>query len=237
VGQLLPAKGAEEIARAAFDELQRVIPSAVALPASLPERSSVYSTLFDRLLVLDDIDTSAGPLSWRPIKPRLKSEATASPLANWLELPWGGPDQVILPGFHTAAEHALSEKEKNPAGMDLFVSTCGLMASGSRTILLSRWRTGGKTSFDLVREFCQELPQSTASQAWQRSVLLCAEAPLAPDREPRLPMGAAAAAANGSHPFFWSGYLLVDTGLAPPGTTSDPAPKAAVRAAPGRAGP
>jgi tetratricopeptide (TPR) repeat protein len=231
VGPLMPGKGGEDRARAAFDELQRVIPSAVALPPMLPERSSVYSTLFDRLVVLDDIDVSAGPLAWRPLRPKLKPEATASPLAGWLELPWGGPDQVILPGFHTPAEHGLSDKEKNPAGMDVFLSTCGMMASGSRTILLSRWRTGGKTSFDLVREFAQELPQTTAAHAWQRSVLLCSEAPLVPDQEPRVSVSPGGGAISGSHPFFWSGYLLVDTGVRPPGEDTNPAPKAAVRAA------
>jgi CHAT domain-containing protein len=239
VGQLMPGKGGDERTRAAFDELQRVIPSAVALPALLPERSAVYSTLFDRLLVLDDVDASAGPLAWRPVKPKLKPDATSSPLASWLELPWGGPDQIMLPGYHTPAEHGLSDKEKNPAGMDVFLSTCGMMATGSRTILLSRWRTGGKTSFDLVREFAQELPQTTAARAWQRAVLLCTEAPLAPDQEPRVSLGVGAAAAapmTGSHPFFWSGYLLVDTGVAPPGERSDPAPKA-VRAAPARVAP
>ena len=91
----------------------------------------------------------------------------------------------MLPGFHTPAEHALSDKEKHAGGMDVFLSTCGLMATGSRTILLSRWRTGGKTSFDLTREFAQELPQTSAAQAWQRSVLLCTETPLVPDQEPR----------------------------------------------------
>lgn len=231
VGQLMPGKGHDQRAAAAFTELQRVVPSAVALPSPLPERSSIYSTLFDRLLVLDDIDTSAGPLAWRPVRPRLKPEATASPLAGWIELPWGGPDQVILPGFHTPAEHGLNDKEKNPAGMDVFVSTCGLMAAGSRTVLLSRWRTGGKTSFDLVREFAQELPQTTAAHAWQRSVMLCKEAPLVPDQEPRVSLGSGTGAMNGSHPFFWSGYLLMDTGVGPPSDSAAPPKPAAIRAA------
>ena len=42
-------------------------------------------------------------------------------------------------------------------GNEVFLSVCGLMANGARTMLLSRWRTGGQTSFDLVREFIQEL--------------------------------------------------------------------------------
>jgi hypothetical protein len=125
----------------------------------------------------------------------------------------------MLPGFHTPAEHGLSDKEKNPGGLDVFLSTCGLMATGSRTILLSRWRTGGKTSVDLMRELAQELPQSGAAQAWQRSVLLCTEARLAPEQEPRVSLGPKAGMTSSSHPFFWAGYLLVDTGLRP---ASDP---------------
>ncbi len=247
VGQLMPGIKEAARAQAGFDDLRRVVPTAVPLPGVPPAPWSVYSTLFDRLLVLDDIDTSVGPLTLRPIKSKTTgSAALSSPLGErlgpagsdgWMSLPWGRPSQVILPGFHTAAEHALSEKEKHPAGMDVFLSTCGLMAGGSRTILLSRWRTGGKTSFDLVREFAQELPQSSAAQAWQRSVLLCKEAPLAPDQEPRVALGEGGGAMNGSHPFFWSGYLLVDTGVTPTGEAPAAAPKAAARAAPGKAAP
>jgi hypothetical protein len=60
------------------------------------------------------------------------------------------------------------------------------MASGSRTVLISRWRTGGKSSYDLVREFVQELPYTTASDAWQRSVFLTMQGDLFLEREPRV---------------------------------------------------
>jgi CHAT domain-containing protein len=90
------------------------------------------------------------------------------------------------------------------------------MATGSRTILLSRWRDGGRTSHDLVREFVRELPYRSASQAWQRSVRLAVSSDLAWNLEPRIkelppdtpPMRA-------EHPLFWAGYLLVDTGVVP----------------------
>jgi CHAT domain-containing protein len=89
------------------------------------------------------------------------------------------------------------------------------MASGSRTVLISRWRTGGQTSFDLVREFARELPHATAAYAWQRSVFLAHSQPVDPELEPRIRANLNAPAAMASHPFFWSGYLLVDTGSAP----------------------
>ena len=49
----------------------------------------------------------------------------------------------MLPGFHTAAEDALKRMNRVLPGNDMFLAVCGLMANGSRTLLLSRWRTGG----------------------------------------------------------------------------------------------
>jgi len=60
------------------------------------------------------------------------------------------------------------------------------MANGARTVLVSRWRTGGQTSFDLVREFLQELPNSSASDAWQRAVQLTMDANVNLSAEPRI---------------------------------------------------
>jgi CHAT domain-containing protein len=90
------------------------------------------------------------------------------------------------------------------------------MSCGARTVLISRWRTGGQTSIDLVREFVQELPHTPAADAWQRSVQLSLVQPIRIDREPRLKDLAAERAPAAAHPFFWAGYLLVDTGEVPP---------------------
>jgi CHAT domain-containing protein len=89
------------------------------------------------------------------------------------------------------------------------------MATGARTVLLSRWRTGGRTSYDLVREFAQELPHTTAADAWQRSVQLSMHSEVDPAKEPRIDEFTADKRVKAEHPFFWSGYLLVDTGATP----------------------
>jgi hypothetical protein len=181
--------------------------------------------LLDRLIVLDQIALPETPVSWAPI-PFDRSKA-GNTLSDWMALPWEGPETVVLPGFHTAAENALKAFSTGtrtavenglkrainpaPAGQDLFLTVCSLMSCGARTELLSRWRTGGQTSYDLVREFVQELPHAAPSDAWQRSVALTVESRINYDNEPRIKRPSDDAALQASHPFFWAGYLLVDS--------------------------
>jgi CHAT domain-containing protein len=230
-GQLYP--GADPaIALSQIDQLAAALPGTVTLPAQLPAPSAVYSTLFDRLIVLQDFGAAQGSVyDWAPV-PGPKAPTTSA-LDQWLALPWRGPDQVILPGFHTPAERSLKGLAKDNSGQEVFLSVCGLMASGARTVLLSRWRTGGASSFDLVREFAQELPHGTANSAWQRSVMLATEAPLDPDMEPRLKLKATDEAPTAANPFFWAGYLLVDTGATSKDSAEEPlAPPVAVKKKP-----
>jgi hypothetical protein len=97
----------------------------------------------------------------------------------------------------------------------MFLAVCGLMSSGVRTLLISRWRSGGQTSFDIVREFAQELPHTTPADAWQRAVLVVADSRLNLEAEPRLKRAATIDSPKATHPFFWSGYMLVDSGAPP----------------------
>src|SRR5690606_19879042 len=130
---------------------------------------------------------------------------SASTLADWFPLPWGAPEQIILPGFHSAAESGMRQARRGPAaGADLFLTVTGLMANGSQTVLISRWRTGGQSSYDLTREFIQELPHTNASDAWQRAIQVVSEQAIIPEREPRVLLKAKdAPSIKASHPFFW----------------------------------
>jgi CHAT domain-containing protein len=178
VGRLFP-RDDKAVAQKAFDELAAVLPGAVALPTPLPAPSSVYGVLLDRLIVLDDLlPPKNGPYSWAPIQ--IDRGRPGNTLDDWLSLPWGGPQTMILPGYHT------------------------------------RWRTGGRTSFELVREFAQELPHTTPPDAWQRAVLLVTDSPLHLKAEPRIKRTAAADdLPKAEHPLFWAGYMLVDSGTVP----------------------
>jgi tetratricopeptide (TPR) repeat protein len=223
VGRLYP-KLDEDAAQAAFAQLSKAIPGCVALRAPLPAASSLYARLLDRLIVLDDLTVSPDhmPYGWAPLP--LDHNKPGGTLADWIALPWGGPEEIVLPGFHTAAEESLKRPGRAAPGSEIFLTVCGLMADGARTILLSRWRTGGQTSLDLTREFAQELPHTSAADAWQRAVLLVAGSRLNVEVEPRVKRATVDEPPRANHPFFWAGYLLVDGGAESPPEPAKPLP-------------
>ena len=89
------------------------------------------------------------------------------------------------------------------------------MASGTRTALLSRWRTGGKAPSVLTREFAAALPTNSASESWRTATELARIEKLDPKIEPRLKTTKNITEVSADHPFFWAGYLLIDTGAEP----------------------
>lgn len=210
-GRMYPNENLQVAANAA-EQLGTVLPDVVRLPNRLPAVSSLVAKFFDRAVIYHDMDDSdAAPYGWAPLQIDAKSKP-ASKLGSYLTLPWGSPTQMILPGFHTVAEAGMKKKGN---GSELFLTACGLMASGTRTALLTRWRVGGQSCFDLTREFAQELPHAPAAAAWQRSVQLRLQNDLDPATEPRLRQAVTEQPIRPEHPFFWSGYLLIDSGVVP----------------------
>jgi len=112
-------------------------------------------------------------------------------------------------------------------GDDLFLAITDLVAAGSRTAVVSRWRMGGKTSVDLVEEFLRDREivgddAPSAAESWQRAVeMALAEQPDV-GREPRLKQSPQAVLTDTRHPLLWAGYLLVDCGV---GRYADPPPE------------
>ena len=200
----------ESMSKAAFERLAAALPGTVALKSPAPGAIADYKVFFDRLIVLDDLTINdQDPYGWTPAP--IDKSRSGGTLADWMGLPWGGPEQIILPGFHTAAEDAMKKPCRNGApGEEVFLSACGLMSCGARTILLSRWRTGGQSSLDLVREFAQELPHTSPADAWQRAVLLESSSQLDLEGEPRIKHAATDEKPKADNPFFWAGYMLID---------------------------
>lgn len=222
-GKLYPTDD-ETVAETAYAEFLRAVPQAEQLKmrAKLPASQALFAGLADRLVAYTDIvPGQTGPHQAAPL--RGEKTAAGGTLADWVRLPWHGPAHVALPGFHSGAENALKKVAPADAGNELFQTVTSLMASGSRTVLISRWRTAGRTSFDLTREFMQELPYESAAKAWQRSVALASQSTIDPAAEPRIKLDAVDDTPRAAHPFFWSGYMVVDTGTEPTGTAEDAA--------------
>jgi hypothetical protein len=210
VGKLYP-RDDDEVTGQGYTEFHEALEESVKIDRSLTINPRLYGSGFGKLVVYDDLaDSLAGGTTWT-MMPTHRGRA-GSTLADWLVLPLAAPEYIVLPGFHSAAESALRAKGAAANGEDLFVATTSLLAAGSRTLLISRWRPGGQTSYDLVREFVQELPYMSPAAAWQRSVLLASDREIDPAVEPRVDHDAAKAPPSASHPFFWAGYMLVDSG-------------------------
>jgi tetratricopeptide (TPR) repeat protein len=237
LGKMIPGEKADERAEAAAS-LTAAIPSpyALAMPSEAP--SPVIASVLDALVVIDDVDASGlNPFAWSPLP--IDRSAQVGALDQWLAIPGVGPQRILLPGMHTLAERggkAPRNKDSGPPGSDLFYASCSLMSAGAETMLLSRWRVGGQSTLDIVREFIQELPHAAAADAWQRSVQLTMESPIDPAAELRVKQGKGADKLTGKHPFFWAGYLVVDSGWRPAEETpADPAAEPVVAPAAGGA--
>ena len=183
--------GAEGLSLAPLED---AVTGPVRLVPPLAQPGYLFAPLLDQLVVLDDVEVNRNdPYGWSPI-PKSRGK-NADSLTAWMGLPYEGPERIVLTGLPTAAETGLKvaarrgQTEAAVPGSEVFNSVCALMASGARTVLVSRWRTGGQMNLQLVREFVQELQVDAgtpADEAWQRSVMLAWETPLDAAQEPRM---------------------------------------------------
>ena len=225
VGQdVLPGENDAERAEA-LTSLKKALENPISLPKLSPAPTPIIGSMLETLVVLDEIELKLSePMSWAPLPQ--KHAGKQSSLSHWLTLPQFGPQRIILPAARTVAERgfkaARKRKSANAApGTELFLASCGLLSTGAQTVLISSWRVGGDVTFELTREFLQELPYTSAPAAWQRSVQLAMELPLIPEKQPRVKFSKKDKDKDltAAHPFFWAGYLLIDTGA--PGATDE----------------
>lgn len=216
VGSAIVPGATDDAKNEALAKFRAALPQPIELPDPLPAPAPVVGALLDALVVLDEQEIDPlKPLEWSPL-PAGKAGPQNS-LEAWLKLPQSGPQRIVLPAVHTIAEQGgkAAKRKKSTGGApgsELFLSACSLMSTGAQTVLISRWRVGGQSTMEIVREFAAELPHTSAADAWQRSVQLAMELPIDPALEPRVKPGKDDPPLTAAHPVFWSGYLLLDLG-------------------------
>ena len=194
------------------------------------------ASLCDGLVVLDEIDlTGDAPLSSRLLLGRVSDRATrgGATFGDWLSAPRKRPSRVVLPGTQTPMAAGLTKPASRP-GEELFLAATDLLGAGARTVLMSRWRMGGKTSVDLTAEFLRDTDDVGANRAasWSRAVDVVSREEPDPTLEPRLRVAGQSLPTDLRHPLFWAGYMLVDGGMSapvtvPPAGNAGPKPAAA----------
>lgn len=200
-----------DFGEAEIAKLQEVKPDAVILNRRIPFDSASFSSQIDSLLIWDEIESAEKirGFDWSPLQ--VDKEKPRSNISAWMQLPFNGPERYIIPGFHTVAGSGRLRGD----GSEMFLTVCGMMASGARTVLISRWAVGGKNDYNLTRNFVAEVDNESAAAAWQRARELTMLDEINPDLEPRVRSLAGGVPLKTDHPFFWAGYMLIDTGAQP----------------------
>ncbi len=199
-------RGNLQFSEEAFKELATADSEVIKLD-SLPKRTQpeLLATLLDEVLVWSEIQLGKNhPLDFAPIA---LAPAPATPLRTWLLLPWRSPSTLVLPAFESDAGNGLRGKRQ---GMDLFVSTVGMMASGGRSITISRWRTGGENSLLLSRNYYERLGKMPSAKALRESIAIAREADLKYDAEPQIKFKKSDPVVKANHPFFWAGLMRLE---------------------------
>ncbi|MBR4833216.1 MAG: hypothetical protein IKU86_02630, partial [Thermoguttaceae bacterium] len=209
LGETFP-KETVETTDAAFDRLSRAVSkveglrrgSLKAIPGSL------YATRTRRLVVFDEI--VADDWNWAPVLPGQTRRGNR--LDDWIRAPWGAPRLLVLPALRTPAENSL---KNGGDGSELFLPVLAAQSTGADATLLSRWRTGGRSAFDLTTDFLKNYESQPVADAWKTAVLALMKRDVVLDEEPRLKTpGRSEAAPKYDLPFWWAGYLLIDSGEA-----------------------
>lgn len=200
-----------------LEPLRSTVTNLIEVPSPAPIPTPQVASLLESLIVLESIELNpTQPMAWSPM-PAGRSSRQDS-ISYWLTLPQFGPQRVVLPGIRTVAERGgRTSKRRNRGsqvvpGHELFLASCGMMSTGAQTVLMSRWSVGGQSTLNIVREFVQELPHTSAAEARQRSVQVAMETAIRPDLEPRVKSSVDDPPMTAAHPFFWAGYLLIDAG-------------------------
>lgn len=174
----------------------------------LNQKNAVPSSLWlrlraEQLWVTSKMDSNGSGWDVIPIP---LGKARPQTLGTWMQTPLAAPARVLLPGYESSMRSGTLLD-----GSDVLLPVSSLLFGGSKTAILSRWSTGGKSSQRVLSRCLEELEHEPASAALRRSLLaLWTEEFLTADEPILLPAGKDAdALMSGSHPLLWGGYMSI----------------------------
>ncbi|MFK7767699.1 MAG: tetratricopeptide repeat protein [Mariniblastus sp.] len=198
------SRGDAELSNKEYSELIVKMPDAMQLEGQLRVPSNYLGVAVDQLVVWSDIKSVRSPLAMMPMQ--IDKDKNSNSISNWMSLPWRGPEHVVMPGFNSDGGSGM----RNDAnGGDLFLTTLGMLASGTRTTLISRWATGGKTSLQLTGEYAAALAKDGPVKAIHNSRRLTRTLDVDFENEPRVRVKKTDPSIKAEHPFFWASHMLI----------------------------
>ena len=209
LGETFP-KETKETTDAAFDRLSQAVSKTEGLRRGALKAvpGSLYATRLRRLVVFDEI--IADGWNWAPIVP--SDGRRGHGVADWIPAPWGAPRLLVLPALRTPAENSL---KNGGDGSELFLPVLAAQSTGADAMLLSRWRVGGRSAFDLSTDFLKNYESQPVAEAWKNAVVDLMKRDVVLAEEPRLKTpGRSEEPPKYALPFWWAGYLLIDSGEA-----------------------
>ena len=195
------SRGEQETTVAEVDELKKKFPDLHSFEKQVTP-SGLSAWLTDHLMVWSQSFIPANGYNFQPIPFDVSDHAS---IASWMALPWYGPEYVSLPALRPFGGG------RNANGSELFVTTVTLMASGSRTIMLSRWPTGGAISLGLSRIYAEQLSDELdGAKALRTAMIEARDLKFDIEKEPQIKKEKELGNISAEHPFFWSSFIVVD---------------------------
>ncbi|MCR5163826.1 MAG: CHAT domain-containing protein [Thermoguttaceae bacterium] len=180
--------------------------------------SSVFAPEFDKMFVFDDLKNTEGD-SYGIFPMALDRTSREGSLGYWFLLPSGSPRLIVLTGMRTRCEDLAKKSAKKTKsspyvpGQELFLTSMAFLANGAETVVLPRWRLEGDSPWKLAAHFNAQLSETeNSADAWRRAVLKFSAGDVSIHSEPRIGKSDEIDAIPASHPLFWAGFMLVDSG-------------------------
>ncbi len=200
-------KGDLEHTQTMITQLEADMPQAVTFGDKMRIPSNLLGSILDSMTVMSDLKVAGRANPYALVPAQLDQGKNGSNLAGWLSLPLEGPEHLVLPGFTSGGAAGIRSTGN---GSDMFLTSCALIASGARSIVISRWRVGGKNSMEFTNKYSQLLAAEGPRKSMNAANAHAKGLDIEVEFEPRMKTKKLDKPMKADHPFFWAQYMLIE---------------------------